>query len=259
MLDAHDAAPPISVSDLASARAFNRYTVYWAGRTVDGVPLTAADNLYDFNTSSGFAMYYGDCESRGTFHASGCTLPVKITTLPTSPTPVSLGPHRLVRLRGVPAAIYGGGDEIEIYTDRQAITSPPIRRGGRSRPRRRRGPSAALRTPDCPAFPQPYYSRDLGRAARSPAASGPPAPPGRPPTSRRRPRSNPRRDRGRSRIAPHADGPPPRPPSYPALQTGCHSYRGPGIPRPGPPSPRRTPRGAVGLDERAAKDPRSRR
>src|ERR1700730_18761366 len=51
-------APPISAVDLAQARAFQKVTVYWAGRRVDGVPLTAADNLYNFvNSSVGFAMY----------------------------------------------------------------------------------------------------------------------------------------------------------------------------------------------------------
>lgn len=174
------AAPPISVSDLASARAFNRYTVYWAGRTVDGVPLTAADNLYDFNTSAGFAMYYGDCASRGTFHASGCTLPVKITTLLYQPhSYISLGPHRLVRLRGVPAAIYGGGDEIEIYTDRQAIDITA------DSPGRALAAAAALRpfnrtpTPDFPAFPQPYYEPGISAEQLAlQAASGPSGPTG---------------------------------------------------------------------------------
>ena len=43
---------------------FKQFTVYWAGMSVDGVPLTAADNLSDFNSSVGFALYYGDCEAR---------------------------------------------------------------------------------------------------------------------------------------------------------------------------------------------------
>ena len=67
-------APPISAQDLYQARQFKEYTVYWAGPAVAGEPLTAADNLYDFVSSNiGFAMYYGNCEGRGTFHTAGCT------------------------------------------------------------------------------------------------------------------------------------------------------------------------------------------
>jgi hypothetical protein len=174
------AAPPISASDLSSARAFNRYTVYWAGREVDGVPLTAADNLYNFNTSAGFAMYYGDCVGRGPFHAGGCTLPVKITTLLYQPhSYASLGPQRRVRLRGMPAVIFGVGDEIEIYTDRQAIDIAA------DSPRRALAAAAALktfnRTPtaDFPAFPQPYFQPGISAEQLAlEAASGPSGPTG---------------------------------------------------------------------------------
>ena len=37
-------APPISAVDLAQARIFKEFTVYWAGNRIDGVPLTAADS-----------------------------------------------------------------------------------------------------------------------------------------------------------------------------------------------------------------------
>ena len=158
-------APPISASDLARARAFNRFTVYWAGRSVDGIPLTAADNLYNFiNSSVGFAMYYGDCESRGALHTAGCTLPVKITTVIYQPhSNASLGLQRNVRLRGVPAVIFGGGNDIEIYTDRQAIDIAA------DSPRRALAAVAALkpfnRTPTAnfPAFPQPYFQPGLSQ------------------------------------------------------------------------------------------------
>ena len=158
-------APPISASYLAAARAFNKFTVYWAGRSVDGVPLTAADNLYNFvNSSVGFAMYYGDCESRGAFRTAGCTLPLKITTsiyVPHSNVP--LGPQQNVRLRGVPAVIFGGGDDIEIYTDRQSIDIVA------DSPQRALAAVDALepfnRTPtaDFPAFPQPYFQPGLSQ------------------------------------------------------------------------------------------------
>jgi hypothetical protein len=159
-------APPISASYLAAARAFNKFTVYWAGRTVDGVPLTAADNLYNFiNASVGFAMYYGDCESRGSFRTAGCTLPMKITTsiyVPHSNVP--LGPQQNVRLRGVPAVIFGGGNDIEIYTDRMDIDIAA------DSPARAMAAARALEsfnrtpTPGFPAFPQPYYTPNLSQA-----------------------------------------------------------------------------------------------
>jgi hypothetical protein len=156
-------APPISAVDLAQARAFKKFTVYWAGRHVDGVPLTAADNLYNFvNSSVGFAMYYGDCESRGTFHTAGCRLPLKITTvIYQAHSNVGLGIQHNVRLRTVPAVVFGGGNDIEIYTDRQAIDIVA------DSPRRALAAVAALEpfnrtpTPAFPAFPQPYFQPGL--------------------------------------------------------------------------------------------------
>jgi hypothetical protein len=155
-------APLISARDLQQARAFKKFTVYWAGRLVDGVPLTAADNLYNFNSSVGYAMYYGDCEGRGTFHTAGCTLPLKITTvIYEAHSNASLGIQHNVRLRSVPAVIFGGGDDIEIYTDRQAIDIVA------DSPHRALAAVAALepfnRTPtrDFPAFPQPYFQPGL--------------------------------------------------------------------------------------------------
>lgn len=169
------AAPPISTADLNQAREFNRYTVYWAGLSVDGVPLTAADNLYNFvNSSVGFAMYYGDCEGRGRFHTGGCVLPLKITTvIYEQHSNAPLGPQQNVRLRGMPAVIYGGGDDIEIYTDRQAIDIVA------DSPQRAIAAVAALRpfnrTPsaDFPAFPQPYFTPGPPPPVNPAASTGP--------------------------------------------------------------------------------------
>src|SRR5579872_4173545 len=84
-------APPISASDLSQAGFFREFTVYWAGRTLDGIPLTAADNLANFNAGVGFALYYGDCLGRGAFHTGGCVLPLKITTVLYSPHSDEIG------------------------------------------------------------------------------------------------------------------------------------------------------------------------
>ena len=55
-------APPISASQLAYARSFRGYTVYWAGRSVDGAPLTAADNgnSPNYAPTIGLTLYYGN-------------------------------------------------------------------------------------------------------------------------------------------------------------------------------------------------------
>jgi hypothetical protein len=171
-------APAISAHDLAAARAFKQFTVYWDGLSVDGVPLTAADNLYDFvNSSVGFAMYYGNCESRGTLRTAGCTLPAKVTTvIYVAHSNASLGAQQNVRLRGVPAVIYDSGDGIEMYTDRQAIDIVA------DSPKRALAAVAALepfnRTPtrDFPAFPQPYFQPGLSEqqlAEQAGSATGP--------------------------------------------------------------------------------------
>jgi hypothetical protein len=169
-------APAISAFDLARARQFKELTVYWAGTEVDGVPLTAADNLYDFVSAIGFAMYYGNCEGRGNLHASGCTLPLKITTVRYVPhSDASFGPLRWVhlpRLNDVPAVIYNGGDDMEIYTDRQAIdivADSPARAVAAVNALRpfNRTPSASF-----PAFPKPFFTPDLSPEQIAAAAGG---------------------------------------------------------------------------------------
>jgi len=170
-------APAISAHDLATARAFNKFTVYWDGPSVDGITLTAADNLYNFvNSSVGFGMYYGNCEGRGTFRTAGCTLPVKITTaIYVAHSNSSLGTQYAERLRGVPAVLYDGGDDVEMYTDHQQITIVA------DSPQRALAAVAALepfnRTPTAyfPAFPQPYFQPGLTQAelAAQAGASGP--------------------------------------------------------------------------------------
>jgi hypothetical protein len=156
----------ISAGDLATARKFKEYTVYWAGPEVDGEPLTAADNLSSFVSSNiGFALYYGNCEGRGTFHTAGCTLPLKITTVIYSPhSDASFGPQRWVtlpKLNDVPAVVYNGGDSWEIYTDRQAIDIVA------DTPERALAAVNALEpfnrvpSPGFPAFPKPFFTPNV--------------------------------------------------------------------------------------------------
>lgn len=179
-------APPISASQLAAARAFKGYTIYWAGRSIDGIPLTAADdgsNPTTYNQTIGVTLYYGNCESDGVLHVGGCTLPLKITTVLYVPhSNVSLGQQKNVTLRGVPAVIFGGGDDIEIYTDRQSIDIVA------DNPRRALQAAAALEpfnrvpTANFPAFPYPQFKPGVPPSALATAdgatgASGPAAAP----------------------------------------------------------------------------------
>jgi hypothetical protein len=165
-------APPISAYALSQARYFGNFTVYWAGTRIDGIPLTAADSPLDFiNSSVGFALYYGDCLGRGTFHSGGCTLPLKITTvLYKAHSDASYGTQHWVLVHRVPAVVYHGGDDIEIYTDRQAIDIVA------ATPKLASDASVALRpfnrtpTETFPAFPQPYFRPNPSQAALNAAA-----------------------------------------------------------------------------------------
>src|SRR5580704_2657411 len=114
--------PPMSAAALTTARTFKQYTVYWAGPEVGGAAVTEADSPLYFSAPVGFTMYYGNCEPRGGLHDGGCTLPLKITTSIYSPhSDASFGSQRWVQFHGVPAVIYGGGHDIEIYTDRMNV------------------------------------------------------------------------------------------------------------------------------------------
>jgi len=172
-------APPISAYDLRQARLFKEFTVYWAGPQVDGATITAADNLADFQPGAGFALYYGDCLSRGTLRDSGCDLPLKITTnLYTAHSDISYGPQHWVLLHGVPAVVYQGGDAIEVYTDQMVIDVAA------ATPKLASDAAAALTpfnraiTPTFPAFPQPYYTPNPSPAQLGPQATGPSGPTG---------------------------------------------------------------------------------
>jgi hypothetical protein len=165
-------APPISASALASARAFKEYTAYWAGLQVNGVRLTQIDTPLYFYAPVGYTAYYGNCGGRGILHDQGCNLPLKITTSVYSPhSDAAFGPQQWVQLHGVPAVVYHGGNDIEIYTDRMDIDIAA------DSPARARAAAEALRpfnrtpSPGFPAFPQPVYPPNVSRAQLN-AATG---------------------------------------------------------------------------------------
>jgi hypothetical protein len=159
--------PPLSAAAIAGAREFKQYTIYWAGLQVGNARLTQADSpLYFYNSAQiGFTMYYGNCEPRGGLRDGGCTLPLKITTsFYTAHSDASFGPQRWVHFHGVPAVIYDGGDDIEIYTQSKQVDIVA------DSPARALAAAQAL-TPfnrgvsvDDPAFPAPYYTPNPSEA-----------------------------------------------------------------------------------------------
>jgi hypothetical protein len=115
--------PTISSTELAEARSFPYYTLYWVGETFVHRPLTAADGVEGYKPKDGDSIYYGDCVSGESILGSGgCLLPLKVTTaIYELHSNVDLGPQRNTVLRGVPAAIFDEGRAIELYTGRLMV------------------------------------------------------------------------------------------------------------------------------------------
>jgi hypothetical protein len=181
---ATSAPPPITTAQLAFARSFDLYTVYWAGKRLDGIPLTQSDGIGSYDAHYGVTLSYGNCEHKGVLALGGCTLPLRITTVLYVPhSNVSFGRYRYFRLHGVPALIADGGDEIELYTDDVAVdvlgSSPKITHD-----------AAAALTPfnrpvtsTLPAFSPPEYQpgvsyAQLGKEASATGDTGTIGPPG---------------------------------------------------------------------------------
>jgi hypothetical protein len=116
-------APPISDADLQLARQFHLFTVYWAGRSIAGIQLTAADSTHDYDPTVGMRVYYGNCVKPSSILSSkGCQLPLEIATVVYKPhTNIGFGPRTETVIRGVPVVAYNGGRSLEIYTGNLAI------------------------------------------------------------------------------------------------------------------------------------------
>jgi hypothetical protein len=170
------AAPPITAAALDAARQFRQYRVFWAGLEVNGARLTDADSPSYFYSPVGFTMYYGDCEGRGTLHDGGCTVPLKITsTIYSAHSDASFGPQHWIELHGVPAVVFNGGDNIEIYTDRDAVdivADSPARAAAAAAALTRFNRSAVSGGPD---FLPPYFTVPSEELS---TATGPTAPTG---------------------------------------------------------------------------------
>ena len=157
------------------------------------MPLTAADNLSDFNSSAGFALYYGDCEGRGPLHTAGCTLPLKITTVLYSPhSDASFGPSTVRTCAACrPSSTTAATTSRSTPTARRS-TSPPTHRAARSPRPARSSRSTAPR----PRTSRPSRSPTSSRACR-PSSSHLA---GRPGADRRHRRDQRHRAAGRARA-----------------------------------------------------------
>jgi hypothetical protein len=113
----------VDANELAEAQTFPYFRVYWAGRSFLGQPLAAVDGQKGYLSSIGDSVYYGDCvKGKGIFGGGSCILPLQVTTvvyrLHSNET---LGRHRNIVVRGVPATVYDEGRSIELYSGRVAI------------------------------------------------------------------------------------------------------------------------------------------
>lgn len=164
---------PISATSLAAARSFKSYTVYWVGPVLDGVHLTDADSPLYFYSPVGFTMYYGTCGGRGILRDGGCTLPLKVTTSIYSPhSDVSFGPQQWVSLHGVPAVVYDGGRQIEIYTDKMDIDIDADSAARALTAAKALVPFNRTPSPSWPAFPQPSYTPNPPPVTAVPGSTG---------------------------------------------------------------------------------------
>jgi len=115
--------PPIAPGELAEAKTFPYYVLYWVGPGFEGHPLAAADGLRAYIDRVGDSVYYGDCvQSKGIFGGGSCLLPLQVTTvIYRSHSNATLGPQRNMVIRGVPATVYDEGRSIELYSGQVAI------------------------------------------------------------------------------------------------------------------------------------------
>lgn len=118
-----ESPPPIARGELAAARTFPYYTVYWVGESFKHHPLTAADGVRGYRPQVGDAVFYGDClRSKSLLEGDGCVLPLQVTTVIYTMKPnFTLGEQHNVLIRGVPAVAYDEGHSLILYSGHVAI------------------------------------------------------------------------------------------------------------------------------------------
>jgi hypothetical protein len=113
---------PIGSVELAEAKTFPYFKVYWVGPRFAGEPLVAADGQSNYISSVGDSVYYGDCVPGKHIVGGSCLLPLQITTVVYSlHSNAALGMQHNTLVRGVPTTIYDEGRSLELYTGRLAI------------------------------------------------------------------------------------------------------------------------------------------
>jgi hypothetical protein len=113
----------VASGELAEARTFPYYRIYWVGPSFAGQPLAGVDGRRGYNKEVGDSVYYGSCVQGKTVFGSGsCRLPLQVTTsVYRLHDNGALGAQHNVLIRGVPAAVYDEGRTIELYSGRLAI------------------------------------------------------------------------------------------------------------------------------------------
>ena len=114
---------PVAKGELAEAKLFPYYRIYWVGPSFENHPLAAVDGLKGYIITVGDSVYYGDCvRSKGIFGGGSCLLPLQVTTvIYRLHSNATLGPQWNLVVRGVPATVYDEGRSIEVYTGRVAV------------------------------------------------------------------------------------------------------------------------------------------
>jgi hypothetical protein len=96
------------------------FPLYWAGESVDDLPLTAV--LRRDDTARYVSFVYGDCEASGD---AGCAPPAEIQVWPSCLRNIALyddprsrvGWVERITVRGVPAALFDDGMRLELETE----------------------------------------------------------------------------------------------------------------------------------------------
>lgn len=176
--------PPLPITaalnreELLQAEFFPFHRVYWVGLRFQGMTLTAADGVQNYNPTIGESLQYGDCvPGHGPLHTGGCVLPLQITTVVFHHHEnTALGAQYNIILRGVPATVFNGGKSIEVYTGKEAVdvvANTPARAMAAAlglRPLNAPGSaSGPLPPPDfCPGFvlPAPHFLAARNRQGR---------------------------------------------------------------------------------------------
>lgn len=117
--------------DLRPARQFDKFPLYYLGRSYRGFPLTD-DGRWEIRAyargakSEPVFFAYGPCEPAPDSEESACNPPVSMATFPACALPLSQYRRKLSQHRGVP--FLDRGTRVEVFTGRVTVviqTEPP--------------------------------------------------------------------------------------------------------------------------------------